>query len=466
MKKFPLKNLINPINPKTEMKHSRVRTSYAVLTGLVVSFFIAILAFLGGWTASAHFGNPSSDAFATTALNNRPGNEATPADLRDEFMVFWDVWNLVQEEFYRKEPLDQRKMVYGAIKGMLQSLEDDYTSFQEPEQAEKTRESMEGKFEGIGVYMGFEDRQITVERPIKGSPAMEAGLVADDVILKVDGAELATLLEGLNEGEAMDKAATLIRGPKGSTVNLTILRPAEERTFDVDIVRDEVPLISVYAQMLNDEVAYIQLTEFKATTTAEMDEALRTLLAQNPSSLVLDLRNNPGGFLTTAQEVLGRFYEGVALYEEDSQGNIIELTTIKAPSDTRVFDMPMIVLVNGNSASASEIVAGALAERRPNTTLLGEKSFGKGSVQNVHKLHDGSSARITIAHWLTPDKNEIHERGIVPDFVVPASDDPQYQVPCITDRDPPPDEQEQCNDAQLSWSLRLLTSSVISPAFS
>lgn len=433
-----------------------VRISHAFLVGLFVALFVALFSFLGGWTASRAIGNASLDTFATTVMTNRPGEDTTPEELRDQFLIFWDVWRLVDEEFYHKEPLDQQKMVYGAIKGLLASLEDDYTSFQEPEQAEKTRESMQGRFEGIGVYMRVEEGQIIVDRPIKGSPAMKAGLLADDVILTVDGIAVASFIEGLSDAEAMDEAAARIRGPKGSTVHLTILRPSDGTTFEADIVRDEVPLISVNAEMLPDNVAYIQLTEFKASTTQELDEALRELLPQDPDSLVLDLRNNPGGFLTTAQEVLGRFYEGVALYEEDSQGDLIELRTMKAPSDVRSFDIPMIVLVNSNSASASEIVAGALGERRPNTTLLGETSFGKGSVQNVHKLRDGSSARITIAHWLTPDQHEIHKIGITPDFVVPTSNDPQYNVPCIAEQQPP-EGSETCSDAQLSWSLRLLT---------
>jgi carboxyl-terminal processing protease len=225
--------------------------------------------------------------------------------------------------------------------------------------------------------------------------------------------------------------------------------------FDVRITRDEVPIISVNAQMLDDGVAYIQITEFKATTTQLLDDALREILPQHPRSLVLDLRNNPGGFLTTAQEVLGRFYDGVALYEQENDGIVKELRTIVGPADLRIYDLPMAVLINGGSASAAEIVAGGLRDVRPNTSLLGEKSFGKGSVQNIHQMRDGSSARITIAHWLTPNRSVIHKIGITPQYQVPASDDPQYAVLCVADRRPPAGRQE-CGDAQLLSGLRLL----------
>lgn len=438
-----------------------VRTSQAFIVGAIAVALSAVIAFAGGWAARGALGAASLGA-VVDALLNQGGEAATPADLREQFTVFWDVWSLVDKEFYHTEPLDQQKMVYGAIKGMLQSLGDDYTSFQEPDIAAQSRESMQGKFEGIGAYLRVENGEVLIDRPIRNSPAMRAGLQSGDVIVRVDDVELAELIVGLDDAEAAARAATKIRGPKGSVVTLTIRRPPAAETFAVAITRDEVPLITVNAQMLDDGVAYIQITEFKATTTAALDEALRELLPQQPQSIVLDLRNNPGGFLTTAQEVLGRFYEGPALYEEYSDGEVKRLDTISAPRDVRAFDLPMVVLLNGNSASAAEIVAGALRDQRPNTTLLGEKSFGKGSVQNIHQLRDGSSARITIAQWFTPNRSEIHRIGITPQYIVPASDDPQYAVPCVADRQPT-EGQTTCNDAQFAWSLRLLTTQATPP---
>jgi len=439
-----------------------VRTSRAIAAGATAAILVGVIAFFGGWVAARSFGTTPLDSFLA-GVANAGARQETPADLREQFAVFWQVWDLVDGEFYREVPIDRQKLVYGAVRGMLAALDDEYTTFQEPEVAAQSRESMQGRFEGIGAYLRVEGGEIAIDRPIKGSPATKAGLQPGDLILAVDGESLAPLIAGLDPGAATAKAASKIRGPKGSLVTLDVRRPATGERFELQITRDEVPIITVNAEMLDGGVAYIQITEFKATTTQLLDEALRELAPHRPTSIVLDLRNNPGGFLTTAQEVLGRFYDGVALYEEENGGVVKELRTIAGPSELRLFDQPMVVLINGGSASAAEIVAGALRDARPNTTLLGEKSFGKGSVQNIHQLRDGSSARITIAHWFTPDRSEIHRIGIVPQHQVAPSEDPQYGVPCVAERRPP-EGQSSCSDAQLAWGLRVLAGSVPPPA--
>ncbi len=438
-----------------------VRTSQAFIIGSILALIIAILSFIGGWTMSVTVGYIPLDTFVRSLMNPAAGNNALSEE-RENFAIFWDVWDLVDSEFYRKEPLDKQQMVYGAIRGMLMSLGDNYTTFQEPDIAAHSRESMQGKFEGIGAYLRVTEGLAFIDRPIHGSPAEQAGLQSGDQIVKVDGQEIAPLIEGLSDDEASAQVATLIRGPKGSTVVLTIQRSPDAEAFDVPIVRDEIPLISVRAEMLDDGVAYIQITEFKAPTVDELDAALRELLPQQPSSIVLDLRSNPGGFLKSAREILGRFYEGIALYEENSAGEVLELTTISAPSEVQAFDLPMVVLIDGNSASAAEIVAGALRDQRPRTTLLGEQSFGKGSVQNIHQLRDGSSVRITIARWFTPNQDEIHQIGITPQFVVPPSDADEFAVPCVAERQPA-EGLDECRDAQLAWSLRFLTQQATPP---
>lgn len=438
-----------------------IHTKRALIVGSLAALLVGVLAFFGGWIAARAVGNSPIDTYVA-ALFNRETRQETPRDVRNQFAVFWEVWDLVDSEFYHENPLDRQKMVYGAIKGMLGALDDEYTTFQEPDLAAQSRESMQGKFEGIGAYLRFAEGEIVIDRPIRGSPAVRADLRSGDVVVAVDGETLAPLVAGMSEAEATAKAATLIRGPKGSVVKLTIRRPPEPATFELEIVRDEVPLISVNSQMLDNGVAYIQITEFNATTTQLLDESLHEIIPQKPRSVILDLRNNPGGFLTTAQEVLGRFYDGVALYEQENSGVVKELRTISGSSDVRLYNVPMVVLINGGSASASEIVAGALRDQRPNTSLLGEKSFGKGSVQNIHQLRDGSSARITIARWLTPNHSAIHRIGITPQYEVAASEDPQYAVPCVAERRPP-DGQTGCSDAQLAWSLRLLVEATPPP---
>jgi carboxyl-terminal processing protease len=315
---------------------------------------------------------------------------------------------------------------------------------------------MQGTFEGIGAYVYIADGKAYIDRPIKNSPALEAGLRQDDEIVKIDGSPVDPLITGLDVNEAAVKVTAQIRGPKGTTVTLTIRRAPDSKPFDVQIERAEVIISSVNSQMLNDGVAYIQITDFKATTTTDFDDALREILPLQPKGLILDLRNNPGGYLTNAQEVLGRFYDGVALHEEKSDGTLHSLNTIGGPSETRVQGIPLVVLINSNSASASEIVAGALRDERASTFLIGEKTFGKGSVQNIHTLSDGGSARITFAHWLTPDKNAINKVGITPEYLLPYAEDATATAPCVADRRPT-EGQTTCADNQLASAIRLLT---------
>ncbi|ACL24622.1 S41 family peptidase [Chloroflexus aggregans] len=422
------------------------------IVGVIVRWVAVIaVAFLGGWITGRIVGVSPIDVLIT-GVSNVDTRLLTPGDRRQQFAVFWDVWDLVEGNFYQPQAIDRQKMVYGAIRGMLATLNDPYTFFQEPEEAQQNRESMEGRFEGIGAYLRVENGQIIIDRPIRNSPAEQAGIQAGDIILAVDDQPLAELIAGLSDQEASARAVSLIRGPAGTVVRLTIHRPAEDRVFTVAITRAAIPLITVNSTLLPDRIAYIQITEFKATTTELLDQAIAELLPQQPRAIVLDLRNNSGGFLTTAQEVLGRFYDGVALYEEERSGVNKELRTITAPANRRLYGIPMVVLVNGGSASAAEVVAGALRDVRPNTVLLGEKTFGKGSVQNIYPLRDGSSVRITIARWLTPSGEAINGVGITPEHVVPAANDPIYQVPCVPDR--PNDT--GCADAQLYWALKLL----------
>jgi carboxyl-terminal processing protease len=451
-----------------------IRITQAFLIGTIAVCLTAMGAFAGGWKLAYELNREQVQSILHPVAAE--SGEDTPANpsASGQFDIYWRVWSLVYDEFYRTEPLDQRQMVYGSIRGMLQSLGDEYTIFEEPRAAERTRESMRGSFEGIGVLIQLQDGELVIAKPLKKSPALKAGLQRDDVIVRVEGEEVSVLIAGLESSEALQVVSDKIRGPRGSTVHLTIRRPADhtgdtsdtsDATFEVDIVRDVVPLISVNAQMLPDQLAYIQITEFTNTTPQEFAEALDELLPQNPTGLVLDLRNNAGGVLQAAREILGFFYEGTALYEEHGEGTIEQMGTLRDPDSPRVPQtMPLVVLVNENSASAAEIVAGALDERFPTATLLGTPTFGKGSVQNVHKLSDGSSVRITIARWLTPDQQEIHEVGIAPDHLVAASPGPEaaYTVPCVGDT-LPPEGQDTCSDAQLAWGMRFLVDEEIPP---
>lgn len=436
-----------------------ISKSRAWLRTVLVALVVGIVAFIGGIAVAVRWGDmlPLSSTTNQTASAQR----TTPADLQTDFATFWEVWNLVDSKFYHTQPFDRQHMVYGAITGMLHSLGDDYTVFEAPDTAANTRERLSGQLEGIGAYIDYVNGALTIVSPIEGSPAEQAKIQAGDIIMKVDNAELAPLLHGLDRTEATTKAASLIRGPKGSTVHLAVLRPATKETLAFDIQRDAVPLVSVRAKLLDNKVAYVQISEFKETTVEELDRALNGVLAQQPTSIVLDLRNNPGGLLSTAQEVLGRFLpDGTALIEKFGDGHTQTIAVRRGKDAPSAFKEPLVVLVNGGSASASEIVAGALQDRG-RAMLVGEKTFGKGSVQSIERLSNGASARITIAHWLTPNHTEIHKVGIAPARYVPFSKDGRYRVALPQQR---PSDPAAVNDSQLWWAIRTLTTNE-QPAF-
>jgi carboxyl-terminal processing protease len=424
--------------------------------GLIAGTLL-IAGFTGGWFSAILLGGriPLDGNLAAYLGPGLGANTTTPVGLRTQFSVFWEVWTLVEDEYYRRSPLDQQRMIRGAIKGMLDSLGDQYTVYQEPELAAQTQDHMQGKLGGIGTYLRITDGKAYLYKPIKNAPATLAGLRQDDEIVSVDGAAIAPLIAGLDINEAAVKVAARLRGDPGTTVALEMRRGANAKVFAITLTRADIVVPSVDSQMLDGGLAYLHIGEFKANTTDEFDAALHELLPRQPKGVILDLRDNPGGFLQNAQDVLGRLYDGVALYEDKNGDSLVELKTALGASDTRAFDTPMVVLVNGGSASASEIVAGALRDRRPNTFLLGEKTYGKGSVQNIHTLSDGGNARITIAHWLTPDKTEIHKIGITPEYIVPYNQDPPNVAPCVADRQPPAG-QAMCADSQLAWAIKLL----------
>ena len=373
-----------------------------------------------------------------------------PPELRDEFDDFYQTWRLVQQEYYYK-PVDRQRMVYGATRGLLSTLGDDYTTFLEPVQQQGVREAMSGDYEGIGVWIETPNGRFTVAAPMKGAPAEQAGLRARDVILRVDGRDIT--------GLSQEDAIKLVRGKAGTVVHLTVERPGVPGTLEFDVTRAVINIPAVTMRMLDGQIAYISVTIFGDKTTAQLDDSLRDARAAGAKGVILDLRNNGGGWVVAAQEMLGRFVDparGPALYEDKTHGEQAKAllqTPTPAPTapagspaaatpatppsaaatidaaDARsdpiiasqdgptFYDIPLVVLVNGGTASASEIVVGALQDYG-RATLIGTTTFGKGSIQNVHEFKDGSSARITIAQWLTPKKRVIQKRGIAPDIAV------------------------------------------------
>ncbi len=341
-----------------------------------------------------------------------PAQTLVPADLQEKFEIFWQVWDLLETYFYDPSKLDPQKMVYGAVKGMVESAGDRYTFFSTPAQTGVERTHLEGEYEGIGAYIDQQNGLPIILGPVHDdTPAARAGLRKGDIILAVDGRE--------TEGVPLEEVIARIKGPAGTQVTLTISRPGEPEPFDVTLTRAHIEVSSVEGKVRDDGLAYVKLFVFGGTTARELDSTLKKLLAQNPRGLILDLRGNGGGYLEAAQEVLGRFLrQGIAAYQADREDHRQSVPLI--PGEVQAFDIPLVVLVDGGSASASEIVAGALQDYR-RATLIGEQTFGKGSIQHVFDLPDGSSVRITVAQWLTPSARRIQDHGLIPEITVPLT---------------------------------------------
>jgi carboxyl-terminal processing protease len=333
------------------------------------------------------------------------------SDDEETFQVFWEVWAIIQRDYYGALP-SMQEVTYAAVQGMLNAVDDPFTSFVTPQEAAIRAEDDSGKYEGIGAYVDMdEEGKLIIVAPFEGSPAEQAGLRPEDRIIAVDGVSIV----GLSLSEAISK----VRGPAGSEVALTVEREGEQ-TFDVTLTRDRFELEITEAEMLEGDVGYVRLREFGSLASDELTADLEELLAQNPRGIILDLRYNPGGWLDQALAVGDIFLDdGVILTQRWKDGT--EQVFRAEPGDIGE-DIPLVVLVDRGSASASEIVAGALQDHE-RAILIGEKTFGKGAVQTVHTLSDGSQLIVTSAMWFTPNDRQIHGKGLTPDIEVPYPED-------------------------------------------
>ncbi|WP_370694075.1 MULTISPECIES: S41 family peptidase [Peribacillus] len=326
-----------------------------------------------------------------------------------EFEKLYSTYDKIKDDYY--EEVDEEKLVDGAINGMIKSLDDPYSAYMDKKEASSFHESISSSFEGIGAEIQEQDGQIMVVSPIKGSPAEKAGVKPNDIILSVDGKSV----EGLSSSEAVLK----IRGEKGTKVELSISRAGESEPIELTIKRDTIPIETVYAEMLDDGVAKIQVTSFSEHTVQELKTALEEMSKKDMKGLVLDLRGNPGGLLDQAIEMASLFIPNgkVVLQVEDRSG---KKDVYKSENDGEL-KIPVVVLIDDGSASASEIVAAAVSESA-DIPLIGVKSFGKGTVQTAEDFEDGSNFKYTAAKWLTPEGNWIHKKGIKPDINVKLPD--------------------------------------------
>lgn len=346
-----------------------------------------------------------------------------------DFDLFWDVWARVEEKYVDKSKLDREKMVYGAIAGLVRALKDPYSDFFTPEISKQFQEDVRGSFSGIGAEIGIRKNILTIISPLKNSPAERAGLKAGDKVFKIDETAALDL--------ALDEAVRLIRGEKGTAVKLTIVRDGLDQAKEIKIVRDTIKIESVTTEAkelasggkgtpeekekLPEDVFVITLNHFNEDAATAFRKAVREFYATNSKKLVLDLRNNPGGYLQVAVDIASWFLPAgeVVVQERFADGS----KELHRSSGYRLFEnVPTVVLINEGSASASEILAGALRDAR-NSKLIGAKSFGKGSVQEVVPLPKDAALKITIAKWLTPKGDEIDGKGLEPDIKVELPED-------------------------------------------
>ncbi len=360
-------------------------------------------------------------------------NKEAPASLSSvDFSTFWNVWQRLETNYYDKTKLDPQKMLNGAIEGMTSSLGDPYTMYLPPVQNTNFKDGMAGQFSGIGAELGIKDKQIIVVAPLDGSPAEKAGIKAGDFILKVDGESTADW--------TLPATVDKIRGKKGTSVALAILHKDSEKALDIKIVRDVITVKSVVGWVkaasdieginvskdLTNKIAYIRLSQFGDGTNNDWTSIVNNINLKMQADktikgLILDLRNNPGGYLTDAVFISSEFLQQgtPVVVEENAQG---AQTTLFVTRKGIVYDLPIIVLINKGSASASEIVSGALRDNKINgksrAILVGETSFGKGTIQQADDLGNGAGLHITVAKWLTPNGTWVHGVGLKPDIEV------------------------------------------------
>ena len=400
---------------------------------IIVSAFVGVLLAGAGFVAGAQVQSRGEKQKAIEAARAEvvTNKNAPPSYLGKDvdFSQFWDIWSRVRDG-YVHQPVHESQLFYGAIKGAVAALHDPYTEYFDPDEAAEFAKELEGKFEGIGAEIGFRDSKLIVVAPLPNSPAIKAGIKSGDQILEIDGKDTV--------GFALDEAVSKIRGPKDTEVKLTIYREGWKVPKEVTITRAQITVDSVTWKTVDVKGAdaekgvygVITLSQFNEDTVPKFDAATRDLTLRGVKGIILDLRNDPGGYLDAAVEVVGGWVDhDIAVIERQSDGTENPFISKRAP---KLGDIPTIVLANKGSASAAEIVTGALQDYGK-ATFVGEKTFGKGSVQNYESLADGSALKLTIAEWLTPKKRSIDKVGLDPDVEVKLTDedanagkDPQF----------------------------------------
>lgn len=347
-----------------------------------------------------------------------PPSQITEPYLEDasqkiDFSIFWEAWRKIERNFLAKEKIDYQKMVYGAIRGMIASLEDPHTTFFSPSETEDFEEELSGRYQGIGMEIAIREKKLTVISPLEGTPAQKAGLQPGDRILAINNTS--------TEKISIEEATQLIRGPEGTEVSLLISRKIWKEPKKITLKRTfiKIPTLKLEFKEIQNKplIVYLKIYQFNRILDSEFQKASWKILNSQADRIILDLRFNPGGILDVAQNISGWFLKKGEIVAWQDFGKDKPRKVYKAKGSSKFSNYPMVILINQGSASGAEILAGALRDNR-GVKLIGEKSFGKGSVQEPVFLQDGSSLKITIAKWLTPNGDSIDEKGLIPDIEV------------------------------------------------
>lgn len=391
------------MNNTNTSQYKKIVVSIALFVAFISIFYV------GFASGKAHMVEASKIQTINASLNS---TKDKPEDV--DFALFWKAWNTVNEKFVRTKvastTTDQDK-VYGAIKGMVDSINDPYTVFFPPAEATSFESEIEGNFEGVGMEMGIKGEVLTVITPLKGSPAEKAGIRPGDKVIQIEGK--------MTTDYSIDQAVKLIRGKKGTSVTLLVVREGVEKPIEIKIIRDTINLPTIDTKLdPKTNIFTIKLYTFSAQSAALFRNALREFVESKSNKLILDLRGNPGGFLDSAVDMASWFLApGKAVVMEDYGNGKTQVVERSRGYNIFNENLRMIILIDGGSASASEILAGALSEYGK-AKLVGTKSFGKGSVQEYIKLNSETALKVTVARWLTPNGKSISEGGLTPDVEV------------------------------------------------
>ncbi|MBU6500968.1 MAG: S41 family peptidase [Patescibacteria group bacterium] len=377
----------------------------------ILTAVLAVVVVAASMGASFYFGFSEGKKVPNTILVKGVSNinQGQPADVN--FNTFWQAWQIINDSYLRNASTSAQDKVHGAVNGLVNSLGDRYSEFFNPKDNQQFQENVDGNFGGIGAELGIKNDQLVVIAPLKDTPAMKAGLMAGDAILAIDASS--------TDGISIDDAVNSIRGLEGSSVKLTIMRDGWDKPKDFSITRGNIAIPTLDTKTVGGDLTQIQLYGFNANADSLFYQAMFKAVTNGSKGLILDLRGNPGGYLEVAVDLAGWFLpRGKLVVSEAGRSGTNQ--EFRASGNAALADFPTVVLIDGGSASASEILAGALRDQR-NIKLIGETSFGKGTVQQLMPLSDGSSIKLTVAHWVLPSGHILENGGLKPDYEVPLN---------------------------------------------